>query len=222
MAFNFKKAKCKVVRGAISKDLAMFIYNYILLKRQVYNTLSEAKYISPFEQMHGHYEKANEQIPFTYACYGDIAMDTLMLKLQPIMEKVTGMKLQPSYTYTRVYKDGDVLLRHKDRFSCEISCTVHLGHSHQWPIFIDPDPTHGKETPTGYIMGEGKGLKVNFEPGDMIAYHGLELEHWREKFKGTDYGQVFVHYNQTKTEGAKENLFDRRLHVGLPSRFKRR
>ena len=44
-----------------------------------------------------------------------------MLKCQPEMEKVTGLKLYPAYTYARIYKKGDELKRHKDRFSCEIS-----------------------------------------------------------------------------------------------------
>ena len=31
-------------------------------------------------------------------------METLMLKCQPEMEKVTGLKLYPAYTYARIYK----------------------------------------------------------------------------------------------------------------------
>ena len=59
----------------------------------------------------------NEQIPNTYAQYANMAMETLMLKCQPIMEKTTGLKLDPNYTYARIYKKGDELKRHKDRFS---------------------------------------------------------------------------------------------------------
>jgi hypothetical protein len=39
------------------------------------------------------------------------------------MEKHTKLKLIPTYSYARIYKKGDVLHRHKDRFSCEISTT---------------------------------------------------------------------------------------------------
>jgi hypothetical protein len=55
----------------------------------------------------------------------------------------------------------------------------------------------------------------------MLVYSGCELEHWREKFKGKDCAQVFLHYNNRKTLGAKDNMFDKRPHLGLPSWFKR-
>ena len=52
------------------------------------------------------------------------------------MEKLTGLKLYPAYTYARIYKKGDdVLKRHKDRFSCEISTTMNLGGD-DWPIYL--------------------------------------------------------------------------------------
>jgi hypothetical protein len=55
----------------------------------------------------------------------------------------------------------------------------------------------------------------------MLVYSGCELEHWREKFKGKECVQVFLHYNNQKTPGSKENMFDKRLHLGLPSWFKK-
>jgi len=47
------------------------------------------------------------------------------------------------------------------------------------------------------------------------------LEHWREAFQGEDCIQVFLHYNRKNALGAEENKFDKRLHLGLPSWFKR-
>ena len=78
-----------------------------------------------------------------------------------------------------------------------------------WPIYLEPSEEVGK-----------KGRKVNLKPGDMLVYRGCDLEHWRDKFKGTECVQVFLHYNNSKTPGAKENIFDNRKHVGLPSWFK--
>ena len=131
----FKKDKYVVIKQVISKDLATFIYNYFLMKKQVYDTCLKSRYISPYETLLGSYD--DEQIPNTYSSYADIVMETLMLKCQPIMEKTTGLKLQPAYTYARIYKKGDVLKRHKDRFSCEISTTMNLGGD-AWPIYLDP------------------------------------------------------------------------------------
>ena len=203
---SFKKNKYAVIKKVISKDLALFLYNYLTVKKQVHSTCVERKYISPFEMMLGTCDDA--QVPNTYSCYGDIAMETLMLKVQPIMEKETSLKLNPSYTYCRVYKKGDELKRHKDRFSCEISTTMNLGGD-DWPIYLEPSGKKGM-----------KGIKVNLQPGDMLVYRGCDLEHWREKFKGDECVQVFLHYNNIATKGSKENIFDKRPHIGLPAWFK--
>ena len=207
--YNFKKDNFCVIEEVISKDLAIFLYNYFSMQKQVYDTCIKERYISPFETMIGYYEGQDEQIPNTYSQYSNIAFETLMLKLQPVMEKTTKLKLTPNYTYARIYKPGDELKRHKDRFSCEISTTLNLGGD-KWPIFIEPSEKEGM-----------KGISVNLNPGDMLVYKGNILEHWREPFKGKDCAQVFLHYNNTKTKGSKENLFDRRPHLGLPSWFKR-
>ena len=205
----FKKNKYVVIKQAISKDLAAFVANYFSIKKQVYDTCRQTRFISPYEVLLGEYEGADGQIPHTYSNYSDIAIETLMLKCQAMMEKTTGLKLTPAYTFARIYKNGDVLQRHKDRFSCEISTTMNLAGD-PWSIYLEPS---GK---TGL-----KGIKVDLKPGDMLVYRGCELEHWRNKFKGKECIQAFLHYNNRKTPEAKENMFDRRPHLGLPSWFKK-
>ena len=206
---SFKKNKYIILKKVISPDLATFVANYLVMKKQVLDTCVKEKYLSPYETILGHYEQPNEQIPNTYCHYANIAVETLMLKLQPIMEKSTELKLYPAYTYARVYKKGDELKRHKDRFSCEISTTMNLGGD-DWPIYLEPSGKEGM-----------KGVRVDLKPGDMLVYSGCELEHWREKFKGKECVQVFLHYNNRKTPGSKDNMFDKRPHLGLPSWFKR-
>ena len=205
---SFKKNKYVVIKEVIPKDMAIFIYNYFLMKKQVFDTCRQARYISPYETLLGEYDSSGGQVPNTYFCYSDIVMETLMLKCQPLMEKTTGLKLQPAYTYARIYKKGDILKKHMDRFSCEVSTTMNLGGD-PWAIYLEPSGKEGL-----------KGIKVDLKPGDMMVYSGCELEHWREKFKGKSCGQVFLHYNNRKTPGAKDNMFDKRKHLGLPSWFK--
>ena len=225
---SFKKNKYTVMKQAISKDLATFIANYFRMQKQVYDTCKAARYFSPFETILGYYEGENEQIPNTYSQYANMAMETLLLKCQPDMEKATGLKLYPAYTYARIYKKGDILKRHKDRFSCEISTTMNLAGD-DWPIYLNPNPKagevygehvgiHGQQK---YSPTTDKGVKIDLKPGDMLVYSGCELEHWREKFKGKESVQVFIHYNNRKTRGARDNMFDKRPHLGLPSWFKR-
>ena len=79
--YDFKKDNFCVIKEAISKDLAIFLYNYFSMQKQVYDTCIKERYISPFETMIGYYEGQDEQIPNTYSQYSNIAFETLMLKL---------------------------------------------------------------------------------------------------------------------------------------------
>jgi len=214
---SFKKNKYTIVKKAISKDLATFLYNYLLIKRQVAKTLFDHRYISPFTEYFGVW--TDGQVPNTYSHYSDIAMETLLLKCQSAMEKFTKTKLIPMYSYTRIYKKGDELKRHKDRPSCEISTTLNLGGD-PWPIYLSPTENVG--FPDGKNIttkSNSKGKKINLKPGDMLVYSGCVLEHWREKFEGQDCAQVFLHYNNIKSPIAEQ--FDGRIHLGLPAWFKR-
>jgi len=200
---SFKKNKYTVIKKAISEDLAKFCYDYFIMKRQVARTMFDARYISQFTEYFGIWN--DDQVPNTYSHYSDIVMETLLVKLLPIMEKETELKLNANYSYARIYKKGDILERHKDRFSCEISTTMHLGGG-GWPIYLEPDASQGilnNETKE-YKPSKSKGVKILLEPGDMLVYRGNELEHWREELTFDNCGQVFLHYNNIKTKDLKE------------------
>jgi hypothetical protein len=156
---SFKKNKYKVLKGAISKELAQFCYTYFLNKRAVARVMFDSKYISPYTEYFGIWN--DQQIPNTYSHYSDLVMETLLQGLLQKMEKETNYKLQPAYSYARIYKNGDVLHRHKDRYSCEISTTLNLGGD-PWPIYLDPT---GKEKQAG--------IKVDLDQGDMLIYSGM-------------------------------------------------
>ena len=215
---SFKKNKYIVIKEAVPKQIAEFVYNYFILKRQVARTLFDRRYISDFTNEWGVWN--DEQVPNTYSHYADVAMETLLLRTLPIMEKHTKLKLNPTYSYARIYKQGDVLKRHKDRFSCEIFTTLNLGGD-SWPIYLEPKKNVG--IPDGKkitVSTNNKGVKIDLSPGDMLVYRGMELEHWREEFQGKDCAQVFLHYNDQKSNDSDKNIFDKRPHLGLPSWFK--
>jgi len=215
---SFEKNGYTVIKQAVAKEIADFVYRYFLLKRQVARTLFDQRYISPMTEYWGVWN--DQQIPETYSHYGDVAMETLLTQVKPIMEKETKLKLIETYAYARIYKKGDILHRHKDRFSCEISTTLNLGGD-DWPIYINPNKEEGSLDKEGkYIPSKAKGVKVDLNPGDMLVYRGNFLEHWRDAFKGENCGQVFLHYNNKATKGSEDNKFDKRPHLGLPSWFK--
>jgi len=210
MAFN----KYQVIKNAIGYDLANFIFNYFLLKRDAVKYMYNNN-ITYDNGMLGTW--TDKQIPNTYSHYADHVMETLLMKTLPVMQKETGLELVPTYSYARAYKKGDILKRHKDRPSCEISTTIHLGGD-QWSIFIDPTGSNNVIDEYKNIMKPDapQGVKVDLDVGDMLVYSGCELEHWREEFKGNVCVQVFLHYNHVNGQFAEKNKFDKRQMLGIP------
>ena len=192
-----------LIKNALSKELAKFCFDYINLKREVAYKLFEDKEISPFAQYFGVW--TDQQVPNTYSHYSDIAMETLLMKCKPILEKQTGLKLIENYSYLRIYKKNDTLFRHKDRPECEISCTMNLGGD-PWPIYLKKD--------------KGKKHKVDLTPGDLLIYKGCELEHWRDIFKGKNCTQVFLHYSPRNKNNIENTKYDGRPFLGLPEFYK--
>ena len=209
MSFKFQ-----VIKKAVNYELANFIFNYFLLKRDATKYMYENNIIYD-NGMFGTW--SDQQVPNTYSHYADQVMETLLVKMLPIMKKETGLDLLPTYSYARLYKNGDILRRHSDRPSCEISTTLNLGGD-PWPIFIDG--TGAKTVIDEYKQihkpNAPKGTKVLLEVGDMLVYSGCELEHWREPFQGQVCGQVFLHYNHRNGPFAEKNLFDKRPLLGIP------
>jgi hypothetical protein len=211
----FKKKKYQVIRGALSKELANFIFNYMMLQRDAVDFLIKNNKLNPYNPFIG--KRDDPQIPGTYSKYADWVMETLLQYMIPIMRAKTGMDLVPTYSYTRLYEKGNILHRHKDRPSCEVSTTLHLGGD-EWPIFLDPSGANFviDERKNIHKPGAPKGIQVDLKVGDMLIYSGCDLEHWREPFQGTVCSQVFLHYNHANGPFATTNRFDKRLMLGIP------
>jgi hypothetical protein len=181
---SFKENGFCIVKNAISSELRDFVTQYALFDEM---------------QSDGYRDK---QVPNAYAKYGDPAMESMLLHLKTVLEENTGLTLHPTYSYYRVYRDGDVLLPHKDRESCEISATMCLNYNYDdtnfdWPIFID-------------------GNKVVLKPGDLAIYRGCDLSHWRDQFKHTDdvwHVQGFFHFVDANGPCA-EFKYDKRNSIG--------
>jgi hypothetical protein len=197
---EFNKNKYKIVKSVFTKETMELVKKYFDLKSEVLKTYSKHRYISPFNMDHGAFgdSQSNQN---TFVIYGDVLGDSILLKLKPIFEKETGLELIENYTYLRIYEKGSVLEKHKDRFSCEISGTLNLDDN-EWPIFLN---------------SKGKDIEVNLKKGDLLIYKGCDLEHWRNKNPFDTHTQLFVHFNNVKTNSEK---YDSRPHLGLPVSFK--
>lgn len=120
------------------------------------------------------------QAPNSHSTYDFLPFLRLLVKKIPEVSFLFGEDVLPTYTYARVYKTGSVLERHRDRPACEVSITLNLSKSHDWPIFFQ--------------RSDGSETFVELEPGDAVLYMGCIADHWREQFVGVEYTQVFMHY----------------------------
>ena len=113
--------------------------------------------------------------------YADTLMESVLLHLKPSMEQITGLSLLPTYSFLRIYETGAVLTRHTDRRACEISASVTLAYDapELWPLWLE---VHQQPR------------SITLSAGDMLVYKGRELPHWRERFDGNYWIQVFFHY----------------------------
>ena len=211
---SFKKNKYQVIRGAISKELAEVAFSYLQISAAADSWMLKNNLTHPLNKLVGNFN--DSQVPNSYAKYSDRLMETLLIKTINIMQKKTGLELVPTYSYCRLYKKGNILRRHKDRPSCEISTTLNLGGDN-WDIFLDPSGADNviDEYKNVHKPNAPKGIKISLKAGDMLIYSGCELEHWREPFEGNLCGQVFLHYNHAKGKYAKTNLYDKRPMLGI-------
>ena len=211
---SFKKNKYQVIRGAISKEVAALAYTYLQISAEADKWMLNNGVTHQGNPLLGRFNDV--QVPGSYAKYSDRLMETLLVKTIAVMQKKTVLKLVPTYSYTRLYRKGNILRRHKDRPSCEISTTLNLGGD-EWPIFIDPTGSDNviDEYKEIHKPNAPKGIEVNLKQGDMLIYSGCELEHWREPFQGKLCGQVFLHYNHADGQFAKTNLYDKRPMLGI-------
>ena len=211
---SFKKNKYQVIRNAISKELANLAYTYLQISAEADYWMITNQVTHDKNPLVGNFR--DQQVPGSYAKYADRLMETLLVKVIPIMKDKTNLNLIPTYSYTRLYRKGNILKRHKDRPSCEISTTLNLGGDN-WDIFLDPTGTNNviDEYKNIHKPNAPKGIKISLKPGDMLIYSGCELEHWREPFQGNLCGQVFLHYNHANGPYAKTNLYDKRPMLGI-------
>ena len=184
---EFLEKKYVLVKNVLGLEVINLISRYALLDEKNDLTLEEGE---------------TPQIHNSHSQYSDGLMESLLLEMLPFMEKTTGLKLYPTYSYYRVYRPGAILEKHKDRPSCEISTTITFKYDYQetdykYPIFVE-------------------GTECNMVPGDLVIYRGCDVEHWREEFKapeGSYHVQVFLHYVDANGPYA-EFKFDRRPFIG--------
>jgi Rps23 Pro-64 3,4-dihydroxylase Tpa1-like proline 4-hydroxylase len=133
----------------------------------------------------------DSQAENSHSAYNYIDFLELLCEKTPEIGRFLGETVLPTYSYARVYKEGSVLERHRDREECEISLTLHLSGDADWPIYIQKP--------------SGEEVSLDLNTGDAMMYLGCQADHWRDKFKGKEYVQVFLHY--VRSRGPNNSAF---------------
>lgn len=213
----FKENNYIVVRNFLSQDVSSLLYQYCMVKTQQISFKMGADPLLYNEDWDGKFGDVQSPKSNPYTLYGDPVMDSLLLLSNDKICELTGINVVPTYSYWRLYEYGSELNKHVDRKSCEISATICLGYNvsnvdaekfpnYNWAMFVE-DTEHPD------------GLPIQLNPGDMILYKGCLVNHWREKFKGLNQAQVFIHYNDIDSEYKK--ILDDRVYPGIPAKFKK-
>lgn len=142
--------------------------------------------------------------PSQYARYADPLMEVILIDSREAVEAIVGKELLPTYSYSRVYVEGDDLRRHVDRPSCEYSVTVNVAcDGDPWPIWMQ--------------CGDDEPTKVILNPGDAVVYKGRDVHHWRNKMIHTRVNAQFMLHYVAKDGPFTEYHWDKRLGAGHPS-----
>lgn len=182
--------KFRVVKEIIPRDLAIAGYHYFM-------GLWEDNMVRYDEYDSLVYDKT------AFMFYSNPFSESLAEYVRPKVEEWCGKKLVHAYSAGRVYLKGTDLKLHSDRPAAQYSVTVTLGYPDDdpgWPLFIDSHD--GGKTVT----------MANLEPGDGLAYQGVNCEHWRGMLRSKNHVQVFLHF--VDAEGPFQTSFFEGLHVG--------
>jgi hypothetical protein len=143
----------------------------------------------------------DDQVTHSKWRYADVFGESLLLHLQPLMEELSGLSLHPTNSVLRIYQKGGILKKHVDRPTCEISATLTVGYDAKEPYPI-------------WVQSKKEKIPVSLQRGDLLAYKGCEIPHWREEFKDRHWIQLFLHYVDANGPNARYKN-DGRLMIGM-------
>jgi len=107
----------------------------------------------------------------------------IMKRIQPMLEHILGEDLLPTYWFQTTYFNKSYMVRHKDKETCEISVSMNIQSSVDWPLKI-----------TDF---SGKTRSIVTPIGSGVAYMGNDLYHWRSPLNcrsDEKYTQLFLHF----------------------------
>lgn len=115
----------------------------------------------------------------------------------PLIEKIVGKALRPTYTYLSAYVKGAELPPHTDRPDCEytVSFVVDKPAGSQWDIYVHrprQPVKHKGRYPEQPPVDECEA--VDCEAGGLMLFQGTDHIHFREALTHDYYNILLLHY----------------------------
>lgn len=123
-------------------------------------------------------------------------MNALLWGLTPAVAGIMGAELLPSYSYLRIYREGDVCRVHNDRLSCEHSASLTLDYSdgEPWPLEVATAST-APSAQVDAAWGDEAHAALAMEVGDAVLYRGVERRHARTRPNPNGWSaHLFLHW----------------------------
>jgi hypothetical protein len=117
-------------------------------------------------------------------CAAGKAYHTLLV---PLMSRIAGRSLIPSYSFLASYRPGAHLPTHTDRAACDYTLTMHLGQDNDqpddWPLTVQAD------------FDSRSHRSYRLRPGEALLLRGTRLGHGRPARTGPGlYNQLLWHF----------------------------
>lgn len=107
---------------------------------------------------------------------------TFLWGLTPRIEAEVGRTLLPTYSYFRLYRQGDRCRVHADRRACEHSLSLTLAYSDAlpWTLSVADEPSDPSAA-TSIDEGFGAAPRQDYamRAGDAVLYRGIDHRHGR-------------------------------------------
>ncbi len=180
-----------VLKNALSPEFLTLLTDYALLK----STVSPNRY------------RRGDALRQVHREYGDPLMEIFLKRLTPLVEKAIGKPLWPTLSFYYVYGNGQKLMPHRDRSSCQIVAGLCIGadeafkaQSGTWPLYFNLN---------------GKSVAHAVEYGDLVIFRGHTVEHWRETFSGAWFISAIFGFVEQEGPFAYQK-YDQRQALGFP------
>tara|TARA_Y100001980_G_C14408580_1_gene202822 strand:- start:195 stop:776 length:582 start_codon:yes stop_codon:yes gene_type:complete len=134
-----------------------------------------------------------------YNCHNEIISRIIHFEMLELVEKITGKKLRPTYTYVSFYVKGAELKAHLDKAECEYTCSLIIDkpEGSKWNLYVHNKKTTREEYELNkkYTPDKNDCIGLDCDNNGFMILKGRNNLHFREILEYDYYNVLLLHYN---------------------------